>query len=152
MAKIKPSPKLPAFPITLDVNRLFADFFERPIPYILSDLAIEPAGFRPLLDIYEEKDEVIVKAELPGIRKEDIDITLTPDTITISGEKRKEENVERKNCYQWECSYGSFSRILPLPAEVQTEKVKAQFRNGVLEIRIPKTEEAIKKEKKVKVE
>jgi HSP20 family protein len=106
----------------------------------------------PSVDIYVDKNDVVVKAELPGIRKEDIDITLTQDTIIISGKKRKEEEVEKKNYYKWECSYGSFSRVLALPSEVQTDKVKTQFKDGVLEIRIPRTEEAIKKEKKVKIE
>jgi HSP20 family protein len=106
----------------------------------------------PSIDVYVDKNDVVVKAELPGIRKEDIDITLTQDSITISGEKRKEEKIEKKNYYRWECSYGFFSRVLALPSEVQTDKVKTQFKDGVLEIRIPKTEEAIKKEKKVKIE
>lgn len=106
----------------------------------------------PSVDIFEEKDDVVVKAELPGIKKEDLDITLTDDTISISGEKKKEEEVSKKNYHRWECSYGSFSRSFTLPAEVQSDKAKAQFKDGVLEIRIPKTEEAVKKEKKVKIE
>jgi HSP20 family protein len=119
--------------------------FSRLMPAVMAEII-------PSIDIYVDKDDVVVKAELPGLRKEDIDITLTQDTITISGEKRKDEKVDKKNYYRWECSYGSFSRVLGLPAKVQTDKVKAQFKNGVLELRIPKTEEAIKNEKKVKIE
>lgn len=94
----------------------------------------------------------MVKAELLGMKKEDIDVSLTDNTITVSGEKRKEEKVEKKDYYRLERSYGSFSRSFSLPAEVRTEKVTAKFKDGILEIRIPKTEEAKKKEKKVAVE
>jgi HSP20 family protein len=107
---------------------------------------------RPSVDIFEEKNDVVVKAELPGVKKEDIDVTLTDDTISIAGEKKKEEKVERKDYYRWESSYGSFVRTLTLPAEVQTDKAKTKFEHGILEIRIPKTAEAIKKEKKLKIE
>jgi len=94
----------------------------------------------------------VVKAELPGMKKEDIDISLTEDTITLSGEKRKEEKVEKKDYYSLERSYGSFKRSFSLPAEIQTEKASAKFKDGVLEIRMPKTEAAKKKEKKVMIE
>ncbi|MFH1026033.1 MAG: Hsp20/alpha crystallin family protein, partial [Nitrospirota bacterium] len=104
------------------------------------------------MDIFTEGDNVVVKAELPGMKKEDIDVSLTEDTITISGEKKKEEKIEKKDYYSFERSYGSFKRSFSLPSEVQTEKASAKFKNGVLEIRIPKTEEAKKKEKKVTVE
>jgi HSP20 family protein len=86
------------------------------------------------------------------MKKENIDVNLTKDTITISGEKRKEEKVEKKDYHSIERSYGSFKRSFSLPAEVETEKASATFKDGVLEIRIPKTEEAKKKEKKVMIE
>jgi HSP20 family protein len=106
----------------------------------------------PSVDVFEEGDEVVVKAELPGISKEDIDVKVTDDVVTISGEKKKEEKVEKKNYYRIERSYGSFTRSFRLPTEVQAEKASAKFKEGVLEIRIPKTEEAKKKEKKVSIE
>jgi len=84
--------------------------------------------------------------------REDIDVKVTDDIVTISGEKKKEEKIEKKNFYRMERSYGSFSRSFRLPTEVQAEKASAKFKEGVLEIRIPKSEEAKKKEKKVKVE
>jgi HSP20 family protein len=104
----------------------------------------------PLVDIFDEKGDVVIKAELPGINKEGIDVTLTDETITISGEKKKEEEVKKKDYCRWECSYGSFCRTFSLPSEVQTDKVKTRMKDGVLEVRIPKTEEAKKKEAKVK--
>jgi HSP20 family protein len=150
LAKTEPARTLAPF---VGVETWFEDAFRRP--FSLMGLP----GFKfsateelsPSVDIFEEKNNVVVKAELPGIKKEDIDVTLTDDTITIAGEKKKEEKVEKKNYYRFECSYGSFARTFTLPAEVQTDKAKTQFKDGVLEIRIPKTEEAIKKEKKLKI-
>lgn len=106
----------------------------------------------PTVDMFEEGEEIVVKAELPGIKKEDIDIRLTDGMVTISGEKKKEDEVKRKDYYKWERSYGSFCRTFELPAEVQKDKVKSIFKDGVLEIRMPKSPEAIKKEVKIKVE
>ena len=106
----------------------------------------------PHIDIYEEGKEVVVKAELPGMNKADIDVNISDDVITISGEKKAEEKVEKKNYYRVERSYGSFTRKLRLPAAIVSDKAKATFKEGVLEIRIPKTVEAQAKQKKVQVE
>ena len=106
----------------------------------------------PAIDVYEEKDEVVVKAELPGLSKEDLDVTLTESTLTLKGQKKKEEEVKEKNFYRSERSSGSFVRTIDLPAEVKTDQVKASFKNGVLEIRLPKTEDAKRKVTKVKID
>ncbi len=106
----------------------------------------------PSVDIFGDGDTVIVKAELPGMSKEDIHVTLTKDRLTVSGEKKKEERVERKDYPRLERSYGSFRRSFTLPGKVETEKAAAKFKDGVLEIRIPKTEKAKKKEKKIMIE
>ena len=135
----------------------FKDFFRRPFP--LMGPGWWP-GFRvpeleevaPPVDIFEEGENVIVKAELPGMSKEDIHVTLTEDTLTVSGEKKKEERVEKKDYQRLERSYGSFRRSFTLPVEVQNEKAAAKFKDGVLEIRVPKSEEAKKKEKKIMIE
>jgi len=139
------------------MERWFEEAFRRPFP------SLSPSWwprFReavteevmPSIDIFEEGDNVVVKAELPGMRKEDIDVSMTDSTVSISGEKKKEEKIERKNYYREERSYGSFTRSFRLPTEVDTAKAKANFKEGVLEIRIPKTEEAKKREKKVPIE
>jgi HSP20 family protein len=94
----------------------------------------------------------VVKAELPGMEKDNIDVTLSDNRLTIKGEKKKEEEVNKKGYYRSERSYGSFVRSLELPSEVQTDKIKAAFKNGVLEIRLPKTEQAKKKETRVKID
>ncbi len=105
----------------------------------------------PNVDVYEEGDLIVVKAEVPGIAKEDIEVTFKDNALTISGEKKKEERVENKNFYQMERSYGSFSRSVYLPTEVKTEEASATFRDGVLEITVPKTEESKEKVKKITI-
>jgi len=140
-----------------EMERRFEGLFRRPFsllsPAWLPRLRMpELEELAPTVDIFEEGGDVVIKAELPGIKKEDIDVKLTDNTITISGEKKKEEKVEKKNYYWMERSYGSFSRSFGLPSEVQTDKVKAQFKDGILEIRVTKTEEAKQKEKKVLIE
>jgi HSP20 family protein len=106
----------------------------------------------PVVDLFDEKDEVVVKAELPGMAKDDIEIDISDHQLTVKGEKKKEEKIKEENYYCSERSYGSFMRVLDLPSEVQSDKVHASYKNGVLEIRLPKTEAAKKKEIKVKVE
>jgi HSP20 family protein len=105
-----------------------------------------------VVDVFEEKDDIVVKAEIPGIDKDNIEVNLSDHILTIKGQKKKEEEVKEENYYRSERSYGSFVRTLELPKEVHADKVKANFKNGVLEVRMPKTEEAKAKEIKVQVE
>lgn len=147
-----PSKWLPHFE---RMEELFEDFFRRPfgrpwwpgLPRLFEGM--EPT---PSVDIFEEGDDVVVKTELPGMTKDEIEINLTDNTITLSGEKKKEEKIEKKDYYRMERSYGSFSRSFTLPTDVQADKAKASFKDGVLEVRIPKTEEAKKKVQKIKIE
>jgi HSP20 family protein len=108
--------------------------------------------FSPSVDIFEEGNDVVVKAEMPGMNKDEIDINISDDVITISGEKKSEEKIEKKDYFRLERSHGSFSRSLTLPAEIQTDQAKAVFKDGVLEVRIPKSEAAMQKVKKVKID
>ncbi len=94
----------------------------------------------PSMDIFEQGDDVVVKAELPGMKKEEIEVSVTDNTMTISGEKKQEEKVEKKNYFRMERSYGSFTRSFHLPTEVQSDKAKAEFENGILTISLPKAE------------
>ena len=130
-----------------EMDRLFERFLE-PAWNELSTLG----DWQPKVDITETKDTVVVKAELPGMKKEDLDLNISENLLTIKGEKKKEEEVKEKGYYYSERSYGSFTRTVELPKEVQTDKVRASFKDGVLEIRVPKTEEAKRKEVKIKVE
>jgi HSP20 family protein len=148
---------LRAIPPFEAMERWFEEAFRRPFSLIgpswlpkLRETEMEEV--MPSVDIFEEGDNVVVKAELPGIRKEDIDVNMNDNTVSISGEKKKEEKVKRNNYYREERSYGTFTRSFRLPTEVQTDKAKASFKEGILEIRIPKTKEAIQKEKKVPIE
>ena len=106
----------------------------------------------PAVDVYEEGDEVVVKAEIPGMSKEDIQVNLSDSVLTITGEKKKEEEIKEHDYHRSERSFGSFSRTIQLPSEVKTDQAKATFKDGVLEVRLPKTEAAKQKTIKVKVE
>jgi HSP20 family protein len=137
------------------MDRMMDDFFGRRMrPWWperwLSGEAEEITA--PAVDVYEEKDDIVVKAELPGMEKSDIEVNLSDSQLTLRGEKKKEEKIEEENYFRSERSYGAFVRSVQLPAEVQADKVKAAFKNGILEVRLPKTEEAKRKEIKVKVE
>jgi HSP20 family protein len=106
----------------------------------------------PAIDIYEENDDIVVTAELPGMTKDDIEVDVADSHLTLKGEKKKDEKIEEEDYFACERSHGAFHRSLELPAHVQADKVTASFKNGVLEIRLPKTEEAKTKEIKVKIE
>ena len=133
-----------------DMERMMEDVFGRtPLAAWRSKSLGAPA---PALDLYEEKDEVVAKAELPGMEKKDIQVNISDHHLTIKGEKKKEEETKEKNFYRSERSYGSFCRSIELPADVEPDKAKASFKDGVLEIHIPKTEEAKKQPRQVAIE
>jgi len=138
-----------------NLDRMFEDFLEHRLRPFSPERWWPTTGMEiptPSVDLYEEKDDIVVKAELPGMEKDNIEVNLSDNRLTIKGEKKKEEEVKKEGYYRSERSYGSFVRSLELPSEVQTDKIKAAFKNGVLEIRLPKTEEAKKRETKVKID
>jgi HSP20 family protein len=138
-----------------DIDQMFENFLGRRLRPFWSERWRPLAGTEmvaPTVDLYEEKDDIVVKAELPGMEKDDIEVNLADNRLTIKGEKKQEQETKKENYYRSERSYGSFVRTLELPTEVQTDKGKAAFKNGVLEIRLPKTEEAKNKEIKVTVD
>jgi len=106
----------------------------------------------PLVDIYEENDAIVVKAEIPGLKKEEIDISISDDAITLSGKKKDVKEVKKENFYQKEIREGSFLRTLSLPCRVDREKVKASYKDGMLEVILPKSPEEKKKEIKVNIQ
>jgi len=129
------------------------DDFDRIIDRFFSKDFEVWEGARPFdVDIYEDADNIVLKAEIPGMNKEDISISLTEDTITISGKKAEEKKIERENYFKKEIRTGSFSRSFTLPCAVDKEKVKATYKNGILEILLPKSEKAKEKEIKVEIE
>ena len=138
-----------------EMERWFEEAFRRPFfaPSWMPRFKLpEFGGTYPTVDIFEDGNDVVVKAELPGMKKEDIEVNISDNVITISGEKKTEEKVEKKDYYRLERSFGSFTRTLQLPSEIQSDKAKAGFKDGVLEVRIPKTEAAVRKVKKIAVE
>lgn len=108
-------------------------------------------GWQPSADLTETKDSIVVKAELPGMEPEDIDVTVSGDILTIKGEKEKKEEKKDEKQHYTERYHGYFERSFRLPAEIQPDKVDAAFVKGILTITLPKTAEAKKKEIKVKV-
>ena len=105
----------------------------------------------PAVDMYEEGKELVMKADMPGVKKEDLHLDLSENILTISGEKKMEETVEKGGFYSCERSYGKFSRSFELPSEVDTEKITASLKEGVLEIRLAKTEKAEKETRKISI-
>jgi len=103
----------------------------------------------PAIDVAEDENQITVKAEVPGCNAEDIDISVHGNTLTISGEKKQEQEKKEKGYYHVERSYGSFHRQLVLPGDVETDKIDAACRNGILTITLPKQEKA--KATKIKV-
>ena len=107
--------------------------------------------FSPSVDVTENDKEIKISAELPGMDEKDIDVSLQNDMLTIKGEKKEEKEDKGKDYYRMERSYGSFIRTIPLPNEVETDKVEAKFKKGVLSITLPKTAKAVAETKKIAV-
>ena len=135
-----------------EMNKLVDDFFGG---FNLSPWTPLKRGlatiFTPRVDVSETDKEITVSVELPGMDQKDIDVSLARDALTIKGEKKEEKEEQGKDYYRMERSYGSFTRSVPLPAEVDTDKVQATFKKGVLDISLPKTARAIQEMKKVAV-
>jgi len=130
------------------MNRLMSDFRTRSS---WSEEEMAQGAWVPSVDIYETKESIVLNVELPGVSKEDMSLEVKDNTLTIKGEKKLEKDVKEENYHRMERTYGSFMRMFTLPNTVQQEKVKAKFRDGVLEIIIPKAEEAKPKQIKVDV-
>ncbi len=127
------------------MDRLFEESWVRPRAGWLL-----PTEETLAIDMYETPDNVVVKTAVPGVKPEDIDITITGNSLTIVGEAKAEERVEEKNYIRRERRYGRFSRSISLPSGVQGEKAEATFEHGLLTLTIPKAEEAKPKVIKVK--
>jgi len=134
-----------------DLDKLFGDFFEPVARRRFGMKAHEPGIVVPSVDVFERQGEIVVKADIPGVEKENIDITITKEHLTIKGEVKKEEEVKQEDYYSLERSFGSFSRMIQLPPEADGSKAKASFKNGVLEVVFPKKEESKQSEIKVSV-
>ncbi|HMJ88695.1 MAG TPA: Hsp20/alpha crystallin family protein [Candidatus Acidoferrum sp.] len=131
-----------------EIDRLF----ESPLNSLTSDSQQFLGGWLPSIDLYEDRDHLTLKAELPGMKKEDIDIALHGDVLTLSGERKEEEKVEDAQSFRSERFLGKFQRTLTLPMAVAADKVHASYKDGILTVTLPKSEEAKPKQIDVKVE
>jgi HSP20 family protein len=119
-----------------DMDRLLEDFFSET-PFFGERERV----FAPNVEVADTKDAVIVKAQVPGVPQEALEVNVSDDSLTLKGEFKEEEKKEDKNYYTREFRYGSFTRTVPLPTHVQSDKATAKLKDGVLEITIPKSEE-----------
>jgi HSP20 family protein len=130
------------------VNRVLGEFYGGRG----QDDVMRRGTWIPPVDIYEGPNhEMVIKAELPDIRREDIDIRVEDNTLTVSGEKKLDEDVKQEQFHRVERAYGTFTRSFSLPATIDTEKVNAEYKNGVLTVKLPMREEAKPKQIQVKV-
>jgi HSP20 family protein len=142
----------PILTLRNEMNRLFDEFFRDPFSLSpFEAFTSQLSNFTPRVDVVETDKEVKITAELPGVDEEDIDITLRSQVVTISGEKKEEKEEKGRDYYHYERSYGSFRRDIPLPCEVEEDKADATFKKGVLTITLPKTAEARRQVKRIKV-
>ena len=108
------------------------------------------AAWSPAVDIYETAEDIVLQAELPGLTKEDIDIQVRENRLTLKGERRLDKEIKRENTFRMERAYGAFQRVFNLPNAVQADKIRAVFKEGVLKVNIPKAVEG--KPKQIKIE
>ena len=129
------------------MNRLFSDV--RAQAPVRGEEIVQGAWI-PAVDIFETNEAIVLKAELPGITAQDVSVEVKDNTLTLKGEKKFEKEVKEENYHRVERSYGSFQRAFTLPGTIHQEKVTAKFKDGILEITLPKVEEA--KPKQIKVD
>ncbi|MBX9692626.1 MAG: Hsp20/alpha crystallin family protein [Cyanobacteria bacterium] len=136
----------PAYQLQRELNRLFDDFFSTSpwdslgeVPALFGEHQYS-SDLTPRIDMSETDKEILVKVELPGMTEKDVDVSISNDRITISGEKKQEREESEKGWYRMERQYGSFRRSIPLPYETDEDKAEAFYKNGVLTIKLPKSQ------------
>lgn len=130
-----------------DMDRLFQTLWQAPM-----QIAEAPSMAMPAIDVFERDNNIVVKAELPGLNKDDIEITAVDDSITVRGEFKQEQQVNEQGYVRRERRAGRFLRTIPMPAAIQPDQVKATFKDGVLEITAPKSAQAKENETKVPID
>lgn len=150
----------PVYSMQKEMNRLFDEFFSDDEDVFggshfgltpFSSMRSVGDGLTPTIDLSETDKELIVSVELPGMNEKDIEVNLTRNALTVSGEKKQEEEKNEKGWYRMERHYGSFNRTIPLPCEVEGDGIDASFKNGVLKIKLPKTCENVDQAKRISV-
>ena len=130
-----------------DMDKLFGSFWEAPT---FAPWAAERIS--PTVDVFEKDNNIVLKVDVPGLSKEDVEVTATEDSVSLRGEFKREEEVKEEGYYRHERRAGKFYRTIPMPAAIRADGVKANFKNGILEITAPRTEEARPRERKVPIE
>jgi len=133
------------------MNELFDDIFGGSELGWFGGMRRAVGLFEPRIDVTEDEKEIRISTELPGMDDKDIEVTLSKDYLAIKGEKKQEHEEEGKDYYRRERSYGSFHRVIALPAEVDDQKAEAEFKKGVLKIKLPKTAAAVSSRKRIEV-
>lgn len=148
MPLVKWSPLKELEEMRRDMDRLFDEFFAGRLPRWNKQ---EAGVVIPGVELFDQQNELVLRAELPGVVKEDIDLTITKDAITLKGELKRDEAVKAEDYYIAERLYGTFSRTVQLPFEIEEDKVEATFKKGILEVVMPKKEDAKAKEVRIEV-
>lgn len=138
MQLVKFSPVRDMFSFRNRINHMFDDVF---YPINRDEVELSMGSWNPVVDVYDNDDSIVIKAELPGIDKEGIEIDVKDRVLTLKGERSSESEVKDDNYYRRERSFGKFERAFNLPADVDPDKIKADYKDGVLKIDIPKPEE-----------
>ena len=146
MAVVKWDPLRDLLSIQDRMNRLF----EQTLSRSRAEEGIAASTWSPAVDIYETPETIVMKAELPGLSREDIEIQIRDNALTLRGERRFAKDAQQENYLRIKRAYGAFQRSFTLPATIQQDKIRAVFRHGVLELTLPKAEEA--KTKKIAIE
>lgn len=129
-----------------NVNKEMSNFFDR-MPFSFLNKTNWPK-----IDIYETTGDIIIKAEVPGVSKEDLDVYIDDNSIRLSGQTKKDTEYKDENSYRSERFYGNFSRTIPLPLEVKSEQAKAEYKNGILSLTIPKVESSKVRGRKLNID
>jgi HSP20 family protein len=127
-----------------EINRMFDDFF------VVDPVRSQTPRFFPVVSVKDDEKNVTVSAEVPGLEAGDVNVQVTGNVLTLSGEKKQEKKEEKENFLRIERSYGSFLRRIELPGEVDADRAEAKLQNGVLELRLPKVESSASKTIKIK--
>ena len=127
-----------------NIGREINSFFDYPAKLF--------AGHSPRVDVYQTEDEVVIKAEIPGVSREDLSLYVDDRSVRISGETRREEKYSENDTYRSERYYGSFSRTVPLPAEVMPDEARAEYKDGILTVTVPKSEPSKSKGRKIDIQ
>lgn len=130
------------------INKLFNDAFSRT--NVDEDFAL--SAWKPVVDIFDKDDAIVIHAELPGVKKEDVAIEVKDNVMTLRGERSESKEIKEEKYYRKERTFGSFHRAFSLPSAINPDTIKATFKDGVLEIEIPKPEEQKPKQVKISIE